>query len=66
MPNTIRPADAFRRATKEIETRQATANAGVFENFLIREVFANRDCVQRNIVVEIRQGRDWITTVKPA
>ena len=34
MPNTIRPADAFRRATKEIETRKATANAGGFENYL--------------------------------
>ena len=33
MPNTIRPADAFRRATKEIETRKATTNAGVFENY---------------------------------
>ena len=52
MPNAIRPADAFRRATKEIETRKATANAGVFENYLIREVFADKDYVQRNIVVE--------------
>ena len=52
MPNAIRPADAFRRATKEIETRKATANAGVFENYLIREVFADKDHVQRNIVVE--------------
>ena len=52
MPNTIRPADAFRRATKEIETRKATANAGVFENYLIREVFADKDYVQRNIVME--------------
>ena len=45
MPNAIRPADAFRRATKEIETRKATANAGVFENYLIREVFADKDYV---------------------
>ena len=34
MPNIIRPADAFRRATKEIEIRKATANAGVFENYI--------------------------------
>ena len=52
MPNIIRPADAFRRATKEIEIRKATANAGVFENYMIREVFVDRDYVQRNIVVE--------------
>jgi hypothetical protein len=52
MPNAIRPADAFRRATKEIESRKATANAGVFENYLIQEVFADKDYVQRNIVVE--------------
>ena len=52
MPNAIRPADVFRRATKEIESRKATADAGVFENYLIREVFADKDYVQRNIVVE--------------
>ncbi|WP_262173167.1 DUF6744 family protein [Saccharococcus sp. Marseille-Q5394] len=52
MPNAIRPADAFRRATKEIETRKATSQTGVFENYLIREVFSDKDYVQRNIVVE--------------
>jgi hypothetical protein len=52
MPNAIRPADAFRRATKEIETRKATSKTGVFENYLIREVFSDKDYVQRNIVVE--------------
>ncbi|MCM3711096.1 DUF6744 family protein [Sporosarcina luteola] len=52
MPNAIRSADAFRRATKEIETRKATSQTGVFENYLIREVFSDKDYVQRNIVVE--------------
>ena len=52
MPNAIRPADAFRRSTKEIETRKSTRHAGVFENFLIREVFSDKSHVQRNIVVE--------------
>ena len=52
MPNAIRPADAFRRSTKEIETRKSTGHAGVFENFLIREVFSDKNHVQRNIVVE--------------
>lgn len=52
MPNPIRSTDAFRRATKEIETKKATGQANVFENYLIREVFADRDQIQRNIVVE--------------
>lgn len=52
MPNPIRSTDAFRRATKEIETKKATTQTGVFENYLIREVFSDRDQVQRNIVVE--------------
>ena len=59
MPNAIRPADAFLRSTKEIETRKSTAHAGVFENFLIREVFSDKSHVQRNIVVGkvIQEGK---------
>ncbi|KRG13925.1 hypothetical protein ACA30_13440 [Virgibacillus soli] len=52
MPNPIRSTDAFRRATKEVETKKATGQANVFENYLIREVFADREQVQRNLVVE--------------
>ncbi|MEB6549669.1 hypothetical protein MXL46_11285 [Heyndrickxia sporothermodurans] len=52
MPNPIRSSDAFRRATKEIETKKSTATANVFENYLIREVFSDKDQIQRNIVVE--------------
>lgn len=52
MPKSIRSADAFRRATKEIEQRKATSNPSVFENILIREVFSDKETVQRNIVIE--------------
>ena len=52
MPNAIRPADAFGRSTKEIETRKSTVHVGIFENFFIREVFSDKSQVQRNIVVE--------------
>jgi len=52
MPNKIRSVDAFRRATKEVETRKLTDKANVYENYIIREVFAEHDTVQRNIVVE--------------
>lgn len=52
MPNPIRPPDAFRRATSEIQTRKATAQADVYENYLVREVYSDKDMVQRNIVVE--------------
>lgn len=52
MPNQIRSVDAFRRATKEVETRKLTDVANIYENYIIREVFADSDTVQRNIVVE--------------
>ena len=51
MLNAIRRTDAFQRSTKEIETRKSTGHAGVFENFIIREVFSEKSHVQRNIVV---------------
>src|SRR5690606_38538410 len=52
LPNPIRPMDAFRRATKEIETRLNTSQAGVFENYLVREVSIDEKQIQRNIVIE--------------
>lgn len=52
MPNPIRVVDAFRRATKESETKRATDKSGVFKNYLIREVFSDDDFIQRNIVIE--------------
>ena len=52
MPNPIRSTDAFRRATKEMEQRKATSQPNVFQNVLMREVYADKEAVQRNIVVE--------------
>jgi hypothetical protein len=52
MPNKIRSVDAFRRATKEVQAKKPTANPKVFKNYLMREVHADKDFVQRNIVVE--------------
>ncbi|GGK22471.1 hypothetical protein GCM10010965_14240 [Caldalkalibacillus thermarum] len=53
LPNEIRPADAFRRATKEVECRKKeTSQPGVYKNYLIREVYSDKKMVQRNIVVE--------------
>src|SRR5690625_297609 len=52
LPNPIRATDAFRRATKEVEQRKATSRPNVFENILVREVFSDKQAVQRNLVVE--------------
>lgn len=52
MPNPIRTADAFRRATSEVQTKKATSQPGVFENYLVREVYSDKEMIQRNIVVE--------------
>lgn len=52
MPNRIRSVDAFRRATKEVECRKATDKANVFKNYIIREVYSDKEMVQRNIVCE--------------
>lgn len=52
MPNPIQPHGAFRRATSEIQTKRSTAQAGVHENYLVREVYSDKDMIQRNVVVE--------------
>lgn len=52
MPNSIRSVDAFRRATKEVETKR-TVSANIYENYLIREVYSDKEVVQRNIVCEV-------------
>lgn len=52
MPNPIRSTDAFRRATKEVERRQATSHPQVYENILVREVYSDRNAIQRNLVLE--------------
>lgn len=55
LPNPIRMADAFRRATSEIQKKHKkvpTSDPSVFLNFLIREVYYDDEKVQRNIVIE--------------
>lgn len=53
MPNKIRSADAFRRATKAIETKKVpTKEEGVYQNFIVRNVASDKTIIQRNIVVE--------------
>lgn len=53
LPNTIRPSDAFRRATKEAERRKVqTDREGIFLNYLIRDLYSDKDIVIRNIVIE--------------
>lgn len=52
MPAEIRIPDAFRRATKMIECKKETSQAGVFNRFLVREVASDKTAVQRNIVKE--------------
>ncbi|MBO8172259.1 MAG: hypothetical protein H0Z33_10245 [Bacillaceae bacterium] len=53
MPNEIRSSDAFRRATKSIQTRKATAQSNIFENYPVREVYSDKVMIQRNIVCEV-------------
>lgn len=59
LPNEIRVADAFRRATREVQRRQKSSIPNVFLNFLVREVFSDKDQVQRNVVIETvdQQGK---------
>lgn len=52
MPKEIRQADAFRRATQDVKTHKKTNQKGVYLNYLIREVYSDRNMVQRNIVCE--------------
>lgn len=52
MPNRIRAVDAFRRATREIQTKIPTSNPKIFQNVLVREVVSEKEYVQRNIVIE--------------
>jgi hypothetical protein len=53
LPNEIRSADAFRRATKDIETKKVeTKQEGVYKNYIVRNVCTNEQFIQRNIVEE--------------
>lgn len=53
LPNEIRPSDAFRRATKEVQRKKVpTSNPNIYKNYLVREVYSDNKMVQRNIVNE--------------
>lgn len=53
LPNPIRPADAFRRATQELKrTKVPTMKPNVYLNYLTREVMTDSQFTQRNVVVE--------------
>lgn len=53
LPNEIRSSDAFRRATKDIETKRVKTNKkGVYKNYIVRNVCTNEQIIQRNIVEE--------------
>ncbi|KOP81361.1 DUF6744 family protein [Cytobacillus solani] len=53
LPNEIRATDAFRRATKDIETKKVEAKKeGVYKNYIVRNVCTNAQFIQRNIVEE--------------
>lgn len=54
LPNPIRPGDAFRRATKAVETKRyrEEETAEEYRNFIIRDVVSTGEKLQRNIVIE--------------
>lgn len=54
LPNEIRGADAFRRATKAIETKRhrEEETKEEYKNYIIRDVVSNGTKLQRNIVIE--------------
>lgn len=53
MPNPIRMVDAFKRATVEIAKKNVpTDQPKVFRNYIIREIYTDKDAIQRNIVIE--------------
>lgn len=51
MPHEIRLVDAFRRATKDVETNINLGN-GVSENYMVRDVYADNHTAVRHIVKE--------------
>ena len=55
LPKEIRPSDAYRRATKAVETKRfrESEEAKEYKNYIIRDVVTKGEKLQRNIVVEI-------------
>lgn len=58
LPNPIRVTDAFRRATREIQSKHPSDEIGIFKNYLVREVYSDNEIVQRNLVVETVDQED--------
>ena len=54
LPKSIRPSDAYRRATNAVETKRYRENetAKEYKNYIIRDVVTKGEKLQRNIVVE--------------
>lgn len=48
----MRPVDAFRKTTKEIEKRFPKNDEGIRSNFLVRPVGQDRDTAHRHVVLE--------------
>lgn len=54
LPNPIRPIDAYKRATKAIETKRLREEETdeEYRNYIVRDVVTTGNKVQRNIVIE--------------
>lgn len=53
LPNEIRPSDAFRRSTREVQRKNIpTSDPTKFRNYLVREVYSDNQIIQRNVVIE--------------
>lgn|SRR5699024_2143666 len=52
LPRPISKNDAFRRATNEIQTSKRMSNQTKYFNYLVREVYNDKDYIQRNIIIE--------------
>lgn len=58
LPKPICPRDAFRRASKEGETKRAEISDGRFLNILIREVRMDSDAIIRHMVREVVDSKN--------
>jgi len=57
MPPKIRIPDAFRKATKAVEKKRVPGGDSTHQNYLVREVSSDKEHVQRNIVLELVDGK---------
>lgn len=53
LPGQVKPCDAFRRATSSVERRRVMGRSGgTYRNLLVVEVCANKDEVERHLVLQ--------------